>query len=223
MTDWKPELDWLDNPEIHRQEILDLTPPQSHRREAFTNAIVERICRSQIRPDNVDVLKTRQKGNSLLKKIRRKLEILREANIEAGQAIREWIEATTERKDVGKSFSPYSDNAVQIDSIISRVELDLDFRTRGIPEDARIKEVEARLVETTLATWKAYFPEHRLPAKAMQGRADGHELCRPALLCRLVLEFATGIEQTDVTRLYERAIQRMNNIDQSPGTITLPL
>lgn len=105
MTIFKPELDWLDSPEIYRQEILDLIPRESSNRDAFTDTLISHISRSHIQPDIISVLKTRQKGNSLLRKARRKLKTMKKINIETGQEIRKWIEDTTDPEKVSRSFS----------------------------------------------------------------------------------------------------------------------
>ena len=224
MTDWKPELDWLDNPEIHRQEIIDLTPSDSPNREQFVDALVSHLYCTRIRPGNVRAMKNRAKGNSLARKAQARLEALQKANIEAAQAIREFVNAAIDDPmEANRVFSAFRKDSVLAGMATSRMKETLERLSWGIPEDARKKELESRLVEATLALWKGFFPENSLPSRAMQGRADGHELCRPALLCQLVLEFMTGTKQNDITRLYEKAVERLDGLEQSQGIIILPL
>ncbi|MHB1287519.1 MAG: hypothetical protein ACYCYP_13390 [Leptospirales bacterium] len=224
MADWKPELYWLTDPEIHRQELFDCTPDNSPNREQFVTELVSRLYLTRIQPSNVQEVRSRAKGNPSAKEAKKKLETLRKANIEASKAIRELIDATSPIEEVSRSFSAFKDKTVQIGLLISRLEEDIERRLLGIPKDGRTKGLESSLVETTLTCWKAHFPEHPLPAKAMQGRlSGGHEACRPARLCLIVLEFMTGTNRNDISRLYEQAVARLHRIDQTPGMITLPL
>lgn len=225
MTDWKPELDWLGSPEIHRQEIFDLTPSDSPNREQFVDALISHLYCTRIRPENVQAVKNRARKNPLARKAKARLETLRKAKSEAVQTILEFVKEVID--DPGESSSVCSvfrKDAVMVGLTISRMEETLERLTLGIPEDARTKELESRLVAETLALWKYFFPESPLPCNAMQGRTvGGHEPCRPARLCQLVLEFATGTTQNDITRLYEKAVERLDGLEQTPGMITLPL
>ena len=224
MADGKPELYWLSDPEIHRKELLDLTPEDAPNREQFVDNLISSLYCTRIRPDNAQVLKTRTKGNSLVRKARAELEELFKANIKASRAIQEYVRATRDPKDVSRTFSAFGENAVQIGLALSRIKQDLETLSRGVPKDGRSKGLESHITEMTLALWKAWFPEDPLPARAMQGRkAGGHEPAKPVQMCALVLEFMTGSQPKDISRLYEKAVERLDGIEQSPGTITLPL
>lgn len=224
MADWKPKLDWLKDPDIHRQELIDLTPPDSPNREQFVDALVSHLYCTRIRPGNVQAMKSRAKGNPLAKEAKVKLDKVSSATWEAAQAIREWITATSDPGEVSRTYSLFGKDATQIRLLVSQMMRNIDALSLGVPEDGREKKMELRLVEEVLALWMAHFPEHPLPAKAMQGRTKGrHEPCRPARLCQLVLEFMTGIDQKDISRLYEQAVEELDGIEQTTGTITLPL
>jgi hypothetical protein len=229
MENHKPELYWLRDPEIHRQELFDLTPKASSNRDQFVDALIFHLYGTRIQPENVQEMKRRAKGNRLAKKIASQLEKERKNHIELAGSIRDWVESQVPREDVSRINGTFAGKIVDIELILSRIQNDMEYLSRGVPRDGRKKELELGLVVATLSFWKKYFPENPIPEEAMQGHFDmrggqSHEPAKPAELCMRVIEFMTGQEPNDISRLFREALARIKDIDQDdPSAIILPL
>lgn len=223
--DRKPELYWLRDPEIHRQELLDCTPKDSATRDQFVDALVDYLNCTRIQPENVRIMKERTQGNPLKKKIRDKIEKARKDNIELAAGIREWIESQVPIEDVSRVNGTFVSKIVDIELILSQIQDSIEYLSRGVPQDGRRKELELHLVIASLSFWKKYFPEHPLPTEPMQGRLDSqHEPAKPAKICMLVIEFVTGEISTDISRLFKEGVSRIKGIEQNdPTAIILPI
>jgi len=223
--DRKPELYWLRDPEIHRQELFDLTPQNSPNRDQFVDALVFHLCDAMIQPGNVQEMKRRARGGPFAKKIEGHFEKARKNNIELAAAILKWVKSQVPIEEVSRINGAFVRKIVDIELMLSQIQNDIENLSRGVPKDGRRKELELRLVITTLSFWKKYFPENPLPKKAMQGRLDSqHEPAKPSKICMLVIEFATGERLNDISRLFEEACDRIKDIDQDdPTAIILPV
>ena len=196
--------------ESQREEIRNLLPAKSPRRDDFIGELDARIYpfRAYITKLSVPGLSQDKdawsRETKLAKKAGEKLSRLRRVCEDLGKHMEDWRAFAETNRPYEPPFHSWNPKN-QLSEIMDQIRIMERVLPNFTPDwNANEKQREREVIKALKQTWTEFFPESRLPKHAKAGSVftNDHTTTRAAQVAMICIEAVTGTRPRDISRIW---------------------